>query len=170
MYLSFLLLILHQHLAISLANNFWCRCGALLPGDQILAVNDICVEDTKMTAEDVNQLLWTGNSCVLQILPTSSSSYRGLFTSQFVIFAQVIKWNSCNQFNSLFKLNQIILYKLFCKNNLYSTINITISHFLLYAYLHLHCVLLRFSPALVQLSEPFKPKFQALQGHPLVRK
>ncbi|XP_054275201.1 glutamate receptor-interacting protein 1-like [Macrosteles quadrilineatus] len=53
------------------------RCGALLPGDQILAVNDICVEDTKMTAEDVNQLLWTGSSCVLQILPSSSSSYRG---------------------------------------------------------------------------------------------
>ncbi|XP_046673224.1 glutamate receptor-interacting protein 2 isoform X2 [Homalodisca vitripennis] len=53
------------------------RCGALLPGDQILAVNDICVEDTKMTAEDVNQLMWTGNSCVLQILPSSSSSYRG---------------------------------------------------------------------------------------------
>uniref|UniRef100_A0A1B6DIR9 PDZ domain-containing protein n=1 Tax=Clastoptera arizonana TaxID=38151 RepID=A0A1B6DIR9_9HEMI len=52
------------------------RCGALLPGDQILAVNDVKIEDTKMSADEVSQLLWTGNSCVLQILP-SFSSYRG---------------------------------------------------------------------------------------------
>lgn len=50
-----------------------------MPGDQILAVNDTHVEDTKMSASEVTKLLWTGDSCVLQILPSSSSSYRGKY-------------------------------------------------------------------------------------------
>uniref|UniRef100_A0A8D8X6R4 Glutamate receptor-interacting protein 2 n=1 Tax=Cacopsylla melanoneura TaxID=428564 RepID=A0A8D8X6R4_9HEMI len=53
------------------------RCGALLPGDEILAINETLIEGSGMTAEDVHRFLTNcggfGTIMKLEILPKSNS-------------------------------------------------------------------------------------------------
>lgn len=53
------------------------RCGALLPGDEILAINETLIEGSGMTADDVHRFLRNcggfGNIMRLEILPKSSN-------------------------------------------------------------------------------------------------
>ncbi|XP_014256866.1 glutamate receptor-interacting protein 2-like [Cimex lectularius] len=67
------------------------RCGAFLPGDQILAVNDVRVENSKLTSTNVAKILEDSKCPVLQIeiLPVATtetgmqSQYSGSQSPQY---------------------------------------------------------------------------------------